>query len=349
MAREQATLKQIAEAVGVSMATASRALNGKWRDYRISEETALAVQEAARKLKFSPNRVAQSLRSQRTNSIGVLVPDIGNPFFAAIAREVTRLARKRGYAVLLAESLEQTPAEEEILQHLLARRIEGLLICPVGASLAHLEPLVHGDMPAVQVDRCILDLELTSVTSDHREGARHAMETLIGQGHTQIGCLQGQPGTLPNEERLAGCREAFKKAKLPFDEEWILGEDFGKDSGLRAASRLLGERPEVSALFAFSNQIALGALEAARVLGRTIPDDLSLIAFDESPYAPFLATPLSTVRQDVAGLGRIAADALFDQIDSTSRARLKRYRVPTELIVRASIGPWRKRRESARK
>lgn len=331
------TLKEVAEAAGVSVSTASRALSGKAEAYRISRTTEKSVQAAAKRLRFSPSLLAKSLRSQRTKLLGVVLPNVANPFFAAIAREITLAAEENEFSVLLADSQENSDTEVHLVEQLQARQIEGLVVCPVGIAHQHLTKLAKQQLPLVLVDRGFAHKDLVTVTSDHREGARAATTLLLESGHQKIGVLQGLPDTLPNTERFVGVREAFAQHGVSFDPKLIEGNHFDEASGYQAAHKLLSEHPEITALFAFSNQNALGALRAAAELGRTIPADLSLIAYDDHPFAAYLAAPMTSVCQDVNQLGRVAARLLIEQIKTGQPPAQKQHRIPVQLINRSSI------------
>ena len=331
------TLKQVAEAAGVSVSTASRALSGKAEAYRISPATERSVQDVAKRLQFHPSFLAKSLRSQRTKLLGVVLPNVANPFFAAIAREITLAAEENEFSVLLADSQESSELEVHLVEQLQARQIEGLVVCPVGIEQDHLTRIARQKLPLVLVDRGFEHKELVIVTSDHRQGARAGTKLLTDKGHRQIGVLQGLPDTLPNTERLIGYREELKRSGISFNQTLIAGNHFDELSGYDAAFKLLSAHPEITALFAFSNQNALGALRAAAELGRKIPVDLSLIAFDDHPFAAYLAAPLTSVSQDVSQLGRVSARLLIEQIKTGEQPNQKQHRIPVQLINRSSI------------
>jgi LacI family transcriptional regulator len=333
------TLKEVATAAGVSVSTASRALTGKAKRYRISAATEQAVQQAAKRLGFQPSHVAQSLRSQRTGLLGVVVPDVANPFFAAIAREITIAAEENGFSVLLADSRDSNDTEKYLVAQLWSRRIEALLVCPVGLSSDHLVNLDAAGLPVVLVDRGFPDSRIVTVASDHRPGAAELTRLLTREGHRQVGVLQGLVGTLPNDERLAGIRQALRSAGIDLDPRFVRGDQFSESAGYKATRWFIEHHPEITALIGLSNQNSLGALRAAAELGRRIPDDLSLVTFDDHPFAEFLATPLSTACQNVSELGRLAAELIVERIKSGKRPRKKLHRVPVQIIERASVAP----------
>lgn len=335
------TLEQVAAAAGVSPSTASRALAGKARQCRISPKTEEAILLAAKGLGFQASLVARSLRSKRSGLIGLLVPDASNPFFAAIAREATIYAEQHGLSTLLADSHDSIEHERELLSHLQARQVEGLIVCSIGGTHDHLKELEQSGANVVVVDRWFSDLHLPTVTSDNEHGAFVAASAMIAKGHRRIGCLQGRPGTSSNDERLAGFHRAFQAAGLQADPRLIRGDDFSEASGYRAACKLLETRHDVTAMFAFSNQNALGALRAFAERKLAIPHDLSLVMFDDAAFAQYLASPLSVIRQDVESMGRRAAELLINQILIGGRPDELIHRTPIEFVSRASIGPPR--------
>jgi LacI family transcriptional regulator len=337
VSEQPVTLLNVAQAANVSVSTASRALNGRAEAYRISAGTVKRVQREADRLGFQPNLLARSLQSQRSGLIGVIVPDVSNPFFASIAREVTLYAEGNGLSVLLADSRETTSIEVKLLGELRSRRVEGLVVCPVGSESQHLREVTQAGTPIVLVDRCFTDSALPSVYSDNVRGTKQALKQLLKYGHTVIGCLQGLPGTLPNEQRLSTVRDEMKLAGLSLDRDLLAGDNFTEQSGYESAKQLLSSKPDITALFAFSSPNALGALRAAEELGRIVPDDLSLITFDDSPYAEFMRVPLSTVSQDVKRIGRTAADVIMKQLKTGKKPRKLTYTIPVKLIARQSI------------
>lgn len=337
MAQGPVTLEHVAAAAGVSTSTASRALAGKARQCRISVKTEEAILLAASELGFQASHLARSLRSRKSGLIGLLVPDASNPFFAAIARKATIYAEQHGLSTLLADSHDSIDHEMELLTHLQSRRVEGLIICSIGGANSHLQSLERTGANVVMVDRWSADVHLPTVTSDNEHGAYLATSAIIDKGHHKIGCLQGRAGTSSNDERLKGFRSALREQQLDVDATTIRGDDFSEASGYRATCELLDLHPDLSALFAFSNQNALGALRALGERKLQVPHDVSLVMFDDAPFAEYLASPLSVIRQDVDAIGRRAAELLIDQIRTGRRPQDLVHRMPVEFVARHSI------------
>ncbi len=333
------TLKNVAKLAGVSIATASRVMADKASAHRISDRTVAAVRAAAKQTGFRHSHLARSLKSGQSALLGMVVPDVSNPFFAAIAREITLAAEAKGYSVLLADSREDDASERRLVSQLRDRRIEGLVVCPAGLTQEHLVAAQDDGLPLVVVDRGFADGDLLTVTSDHAQGARALAAVLLQAGHRRIGVLQGRPGTLANDERLAAFKDALGKAGVRLPSSHIRGDSFSEVSGRTAAEAVMTEQPGITALFALSNQIALGALRAAAHLGRAVPRDLSLVTFDDLPHADFLNPPLTTACQDVPALGRRAAELLLARIAGATRPRTRMQRIAVTVIERASVAP----------
>ena len=333
------TLEHVALAAGVSPSTASRALAGKARECRISESTEQAILKAAKGLGFQASHIARSLRTQKTGLIGLLVPDASNPFFSAIARKATVHAERLGLSTLLADSHDSLDHERDLLMHLKSRQVEGLIICPIGDSSSHLRWLSRSRTNVVVVDRWFAELQLTTVTSENERGAEIATRAMIEKGHRRVGCLQGRPGTSSNDERLQGFQKALRAADIMPDPALICGDDFSEASGYRSTCELLDEHPDLTALFSLSNMNALGVLRALAERHLRVPQDISLVTFDDAPFAEYLASPLSVVRQDIETIGHVAAELLIEQIRTGQKPKQLLHRVPIEFVARNSIGP----------
>ncbi|MEW4564825.1 LacI family DNA-binding transcriptional regulator [Bremerella sp. JC770] len=332
------TLSDVAREANVSVSTASRALNGLAEKYRISASTAQLVQETADKLGFRPSQVARSLRLKRTGLLGIVVPDLANPFFSSIARSVTVSAEAEGYSALLADSGGLVDKERQLIEQLTDRSVEALVVCPVGLEFDHLEKIHQQKVPLVIVDRCKSQSQMVQVTSDHTTGTQQAMQLLLDNGHRKIGVLQGIAGTLPCDQRLLGMKQALADVGVVLDPTLVDGDQFTYESGYRSARNLLTNHPSITALFAMSTPNAFGAYQAAIELGRRVPEDLSLVCFDDVAFADFMQVPLTTVAQDVPELGRRAASLVTQQLRDGKAPRQKMHTIPVTLLQRASVG-----------
>ena len=335
--RIQPTLQGIADQSGLSVTTISRVLSGQASRYRISKETEVTVRKLAKDSSFVPNQLARGLRLKKTLTIGLVIPGISNPCYAGIAHQVLVGIRKYGYSVILCDSQDDTGLEVQSLALLQSRGVEGVVLCPTGRSSQHLAPFVGGRLPIVLVDRFFPDLPLPYVSSDNVAGARQATELLITSGHQRIACLQGLRGTSPSEFRVRGYKEALAHHHLPIENNLIVGDSFTEQSGYIETKLLLRTEPGVRAILALSHLNGLGAIRALTEEKRRIPDDVSIISFDDTPYFSYLATPLTAVAQANSEMGEVAVKLLFDQIQSPHRQTKGGILLPTTLVMRESV------------
>ena len=331
------SLKTLAAELGVSAATVSRVLSGQAERHRISIATRERVLGAARASGLVVDQLARSLRLRRTLSIGLLIPDISNPFFAQLARQIERRARHHGYSVLIADSEEDADVEAAAMTLMLSRRVDGLILAPVGTPAAGNPLRSLGGRPCVLVDRLIEQPLLPAVTSDHRRGAEMATQHLIARGHRRIGCVQGSPGTFANDARIEGWRAAMTAAGLTCDPDLVAGSGYSVEAGVAAARTLLHRTERPTAVLALGNVLALGVLQASREERIAVPDDLSLVAFDDQLWAAVTSPSLTIVEQPIEALGREVVDLLLERIAAPSDSTPARRILPVRLIERESV------------
>lgn len=306
------TLKELAEALNISTTTVSRVLTGQEKKYRISEKTADKVRAIAKAHQFAPNQIARNLRLQKTNTIGLIIPDISNPFFANLARTVEVELRKRGKMVLLCDTKDETELEKESLSLLMGRKVDGLLVAPIGKEHGHL--IQQPEIPIVLIDRYFEDQALSFVTTDNFLGACIATNFLIEKGHRNIACIQGLLKTTPNESRVSGYKRAMQDYGLS-NYIKIIGKDYSIANGYESTKTLLS-LPEVpTAIFSLNNQISMGVMKALKEHGLEVPGEVSLISFDDQPYFDLLSPPLTAVKQPMQEIGRAAVATLFELLE----------------------------------
>jgi len=332
-----ATIKIIADRANVSITTVSRVLSGKGNEYRISSKTQEVVFRIANELHYEPNLFARALRLKRSNTIGMIIPDISNPFFAIIASCVERESRKAGYSVIVCDSQESTDIERESIKILEMRMVDGLIICPVGKESKYISELAKHGVPIVTVDRYFPRLNLSYVVSDNYNGSIQAINHFVENGHTKIAFIQGLLDSSANNDRLRGYKDGLKAHNIAINETFIVGDSFGEQNGYIGAKFLLNGSDRPTAIFAASNLISLGAMRAISEEHLKIPNDISMIAFDDQPYSDYLFTPMSTINQKKEELGKLSISLLLKEIHSNNTTDKKRIVVPTELIVRKSV------------
>jgi LacI family transcriptional regulator len=330
-----ARLRDVAESAGVSVSTASRVLTG---DGYASKHARHRVLTAARRLGYSPNHVARSLRLQRTETIGLLIADLENFFYSQVARGVADVARERNFHVVLATT-DEDPREEVRQLNLLQRlRVDGVIVTPTGADHTAVEDeLGLGSMPLVQVDRRIPGLECDSVLVDNVGGARRAVRHLLELGHRRIGILAGDQRVTTGQDRLRGFLEEMKAHGLPRDESLIRATAFTRDAAMGSATSLLSAGPRPTAIITASNILCEGAVRAIAALGLEVPADISIMSFDDTPWMSLLPAPISVVDQPAREMGSTAAAMLFDRIDNPDGVGIREVVLHPTLHLRASV------------
>jgi len=334
------TLSDIAAKVGVSVSTVSRVLNSKASDYRISPETESLILRAAEELRYRPNQIARGLRLKKTNTMGLVTPDVSNPFFAHIIKAVQHAAHGLGYSLVVCNTDEDINLELEHVNLLFRNRVDGLIAMPVGQRKEHFQDWLEKGRPLVLLDRSFSDLQTSSVVVDNYYGARQAVEHLVANGHRRIAVIQGLPGTYTSVARLAGFLDTMKAHGIPVDKDLIVGGDFRRESGYVETKLVLNRERTPTAIFAMSDLITLGVLQALEEEGLDLPKDVSLVTFDDFEFAPYLRCPVTAVRQPRELMAEIAVKLLVDQMEGGDKDK-KQIVLKPELIVRKSVVPPR--------
>ncbi len=331
------TINDIAAKAKVSVSTVSRVLNNKAKKYRISKDTEQLVLKAAKELNYRPNHIARGLRLKKTQTIGLIVPDISNPFFAYVTRMIQTFAYGVGYSLIVCNTDENLTTEIEQIELLRSKGVDGFIIMPVGVRYDHLAELLYDNIPLVLLDRCFDELQTNSVVVNDYKGAFEAVKHLLDYGHKRIAIIQGLANTYTNSARLKGYKDALTKYNIPLDENLIVGNDFRKENGYIEMKILLKLESPPSAIFTTSDLITLGALQAISEEGCRIPDDISIVSFDDTDFAPFLNAPLTAVSQPKELMGEVAVKLLIEDMKSKGQKEKKRIVLEPKLIVRNSV------------
>ena len=328
MGVQRVTIKDVAHEAGVSVSTASRVLSRAGSTSPTAEEN---VREAATRLGYRINLHARSLRSLHTQTVGLLIPDVRNPFFAELAHTIEQRALASGYSTLLGNANEQLDQQERYIQNTRSLRVDGMIIAPQGQGQGGLNDLVADGTPMVFVDRVAPGIKLPSVTSDPSNGIAEALRHLHECGHRRIGCIAGPQHTSTGRERLQQVRDAAESLGMELPDGTIHIGDFQERSGAEGAEKLVDAG--VDAIFAADSPMTLGALRALQARGVRVGQDVSLVGFDDLPLFSLTDPPLSVVAQDVQKLGEHAFDLLLEVIDGRNPTSV---RLPTRLVTRAS-------------
>jgi LacI family transcriptional regulator len=332
-------LKDIAQEIGVSASTVSRALHDRNQKYKISEDVRNQIINTAKDMGYSPNQLARGLKLKKSLEIGIVVPDISNPFFAMLVKNIARHLQQSGYSMSVYDSDETMTSEKRALQLVIEKRVDGIILASVGLGKKHIQELIHRKIPVVMVDRCIDDIEVDSVSVDNTKGAYLATTYLIKEGHRKIAFIQGLHGTYSNERRLEGYRQALKESAVQERTEYILGDDFRTLNGFLETKTLLSIIDPPTAIFTAGDLIALGALQAIKEAGLKIPKDISILTFDDPMYTNYLSPPMTAVAQPIDQMGEIAVKLIVNRINGSFTAPRKILLDP-QLIVRESVSNY---------
>jgi DNA-binding LacI/PurR family transcriptional regulator len=334
-----ATVADVAERAGVSVSTAARVLSG--HGYA-SEETRRIVLDAAKELGYVPNQVARSLRTRQTRMIGLLIGDVENSFYSVIAKNVGSVARDAGHHVVLCNSDDDPAIEREYLKLLDGMRVDALIITPTAENARHLSRLIDGGMVIVQMDRRVPGVAADAILVDNEAGATSVVSHLIEWGHTRIGILTGELDVPTAHGRLHGYERALKDHGLPIRSELVKSGSFHREHAIENAIDLIRAKPPLTAIFAANNILAEAVLIALDREGLRVPQDVSVVSFDDVPWMSMVEPPLTAVRQPVADMARSAAELALRRLRDGREDGPSSMVFGTELIVRGSVAPPRK-------
>jgi LacI family transcriptional regulator len=331
-----ATVRDVAKRAGVSAMTVSRVIN---EQPGVSAETRERITRAIAELDYAPSKVAGSLTSAKTELLGMIVPDVSNPFFGPIVRGAETMARKAGFRLLLCNSESDLRLEKDYVSDLVAHRVEGLLIAPVGdKSAGHLGRLVEQRFPMVLLDRKVEGLACDSVTLDNVEAARVLTAHLLDVGHRRIAFVTDADEVSTGRERLEGVRAALDAAGVAFSDDLVFHTTTDQIGGYRATQLVLGLEQRPTAIIAVNNMTAVGAMEALRQSSVRVPEDISLVCFDDVQHLAVISPFLTVVDQPAETMARVAAQLLLERIAGNAGKQPRTVTFPGNLIVRKSCG-----------
>lgn len=339
MNRPIATIRQIADAIGVHPSTVSRALDPKKR-HLVADDVVERIVSQAEILGYSPNRLAANLRLGRSDLIGVLLPDIANPVFAPILGGIAETLSAEGYAPVVAEAGNAASQQISLVETVLSQRVDGLILATVSQDDELVGFCIRRGLPVILVNRSEARDRVSSVVSDDDMGMRLAVDHLVGLGHRQIAHVAGPLSTSTGALR----RDGFERSMSRHGLIGIVREAAGysRSAGAQAANHLLATSDDITAIAAANDLLALGALDALRERGLRCPDDMSVVGHNDMPLMDVVSPPLTTIRIEHREMGRIAAAMLVEAIKGRT-AEVRHVVLPPELVVRGSALPARLR------
>lgn len=333
----QVTLKEIAAELGLSAMTVSRAINNK---SNVDEKTRERVLEKARSMGYTPNHVAKSLVSNKTHTIGVVIPEISHAFFPEVVRGIEEVTYSTNYHLILTHSAEQFEREKDAINTLRAKRVDGILVSSsqTEEDYSFYEEVINSGIPVVFFDRCIENIGASTVSVNDKASSKLITEHMISHGYKKIAHLSG-PQVSIGRERYKGYLAAMQEAGLPIKEEWVVESGYQEKGGCQAMKKLL-ELPEEEsprAVVAVNDPAAFGAIDAIREHGLTIPDDIAICGFTDEIRSELVSCPLTTIHQPAYAVGKRGAQKLISTIEDDEPI-IENIEIPTELVIRKSCG-----------
>jgi LacI family transcriptional regulator len=329
------TIRDVAKLAGVAPITVSRVINDT--SY-VSQEKRERVEAAIEELGYVPNMLGPSLRFKQTMTLAMIIADVTNPFWTTVARGVEDVAQKNGYSTILCNTDESEEKQEQYLQMLLRRRIDGILLVPTSVSPDPIRLIQKQDIPVVVLDRRVNDVDVDIVRADSDEGAYQLTKHLISLGHRRITMLAGPQSVSTAKDRVNGFCRALSEIGLKSSDLQIFWGNFTQQSGYEMTIKVLAASPRPTALFAVNNFVAIGAIQALQEQNLKVPEDMALVAFDDMSLALNLNPFLTVANQPAREMGKRAACLLLERIKGENDRPCQQIMLPTELIIRSSGG-----------
>lgn len=326
------TIREVAKKAGVSPTSVSHVVNNT---RFVSDDVRERVKAAMHELNYRPNALARSLRRGETHTLGLILPDSANPFFAEVGHAIESESFSLGYSVILCNTENDENKERLYTEVLENKQLDGIIFVGAGENRKAISEIVQNGLPLVVVDRDMGNLELDTVTTENYQGGILATQHLLSLGHQVIGCITGPSNITPSADRVTGYRAALQQAGIPIEESLIIRGDFHAPSGYSAALQLLAGTPRPTAIFVCNDMMAIGALRAATQLGLGVPENVAIVGFDDIELASYVNPPLTTVAQPKQEIGQLAVKLIFERMGNPSLP--PRHNIlSTQLVIRES-------------
>jgi len=329
----KATIKDVARRAGVSIATVSRAINNVGP---LREETRSRIISAIRELNYSPNAMGRGLVTSRTETLGVILPDVHGEFFSELMRGIDQAARARNYHIMISSTHSEKSEIESMLKHMRGGRVDGIIIMSPHVGSLELHGIIPRSLPVVLLNCCAQHALFDTVQINNFGGAYKMVKHLIGHGHERIAIIKGQENNYDALERYRGYRAALEEHGLPILSQLEVTGNFTEESGFAATRLLLNVYPRPTAIFASNDAMAIGAIRALHEAGLAIPEDVAIAGFDDIPMSRYLTPPLSSVHVPIFELGAKAVERLFVSIDAKNKNPKQRILLDVDPIPRES-------------
>lgn len=327
------TIKDIAKKTGLGLATISSYLNGG----NVREKNRILIEEAIEELHFEVNEIARGLKTNRTRLIGIIIPELNNPFFAEVVAEMEDILRNNGYATMLCDCRTDEKREKEAIEFLKKRRVDGIISMPVTKDVRCFRELQKAGIPVVTVDRKIEHLDCDCVLVDNRGGTRQAVEQFIRAGHRRIGIITGKDDVYTTKERLLGYFDALEAAGIGRDGSLVVNGQFTIRGGASALKELVENNSDMTAVYVCNYEMMVGAMIEVNELGIRVPEQLSLIGFDNIEFAKACVPRLSIVTQPTKDIAKEATNCMLHRLECNKQETVRTISLPTGFLEGKSI------------
>ncbi|MGC9458529.1 LacI family DNA-binding transcriptional regulator [Vibrio genomosp. F10] len=327
-----ATIKHVSEYAGVSQATVSRVINGT---SRVSHDKKLKVEKAIQHLGYRPNSIAQALASSRTGSIGIIVPELGGPFFSEILHNLEGNFRRFGYHVVVTAGSNTEQGQQESVEFLLGRRVDAIVLHAQQLTDDYIISLEEQGVAIVLINRFIPEISTSCIDVDNELGGKLATQHLLKMGHRQIACITGPLDKSDARGRLQGYRIALEEAGLQYNEALVSEAGFTEETGVSAMKKLLKREGDFTAVFASNDHMAFGAYEVLKGAGRSVPEQVSLVGFDNILFARYLTPGLTTINFPIEQMSVEAVQLAIQKLNKNKRD--VNFKLSPRLVVRNSV------------
>ena len=331
-----ATIKDIAKKTGLGLATISSYLNGG----NVREKNRILIEEAIEELHFEVNEIARGLKTNRTKIIGIIIPELNNPFFSEVVAEMEDILRNHGYATMICDCRTDEKREAEAIEFLKKRRVDGVISVPVTKEVTYFQGLQKAGIPIVTVDRKLEELDCDCVLVDNRNGTKQAVERLIKAGHKRIGIISGKNEVYTTKERLLGYYDALEEAGIERDDSLVANGQFTIKGGASALKELVERNSDMTAVYVCNYEMMVGAMIEVNELGIRIPEQLSFIGFDNIEFAKACVPRLSIITQPIQEIAKEAVHCMLERLEDGKQAPTHTISLPTDFLEGKSIQAW---------
>lgn len=328
-----ATIKDIANRTGLGLATISSYLNGG----NVREKNRQKIEAAIKELNFEVNEVARGLKTNRTHTIGVVIPELNNIFCTEIITGMEDILRKKGYATIVCDCRTDKKLEREAVEFLYRKRVDGIINMPVDSTGAHLKQFEIAKKPIVIIDRKLPQIACDSVLVDNRDAAKKAVDILINNGHRHIGLITGPEEIYTAKERYNGYETALSEAGIQIDPGLVVHSDYTIRGAVSGVEKLLDAHPEVTALFAANYEMTMGTMIVLNERGISIPEQMSVIGFDNREFARALHPTLTIITQPTEAIAAQVAETILDRLEQGEQTAPKELYLKTEVMIGKSV------------